>query len=144
MFCEFFSNLFTAILAGIFFKLIEILKKLRELIAVLTALANEWRFNTQHRGNKQAPFQTCWLVKTLSLLEFYEYCGPLSQKGLELFELMNDANVEQLSRRGLVPADVQERTQNALVELDKILLKLKGLVSWSSFLTLKFIWQKID
>ena len=119
------SELGAAILAGLFFKLIESIRKQRELIAILIALKNECDYNSRHRGDETSPFQNYWLKRALSILEFHEQCPEIAKKTLEISELINDANAGQLNRRKMFPSNIQERLIIVEDEIDTILPSLK-------------------
>jgi len=116
-----FSGLIAAILSGLFFTLLQSIRKLKDLIAILIALENECNFNSRHRGDTRSQFQLYWFEKALMLPEFYEYAPEISLKCLGAFEYAKDANSGNLNSRTdeknhrMVASDVQ----TMMIEISK-------------------------
>jgi hypothetical protein len=136
------SELAAAIFAGLLFKIIEDTRKQRELVAILIALKNECSYNTIYRGDEKCPFQKNWLHKALETLEFHEQCDDFTKEALETFELINDANLGQLARRGMVPSDIQGRMYSISNGIDTILPSLKTRIGILGYLKWRYSFYR--
>ncbi|MFA5306453.1 MAG: hypothetical protein WC365_03305 [Candidatus Babeliales bacterium] len=109
--------------------LIDACNKQKIFVAMIKNLKNECLYNSQHRGNSQNPFQYSCLEKVLNNEVLHEQCNEefitLCQSS---YELAKDANREQLSRRKLVPQDVQEK----MIALDSKIDTMLPILEWRS------------
>jgi len=132
------APIFASLLTGFFFMLLDGIKSLKKLIALLLALKNECRYNSIHRGNSQSKFQLYWFEQAFALLEFYEYCPALYEKCHEAFELAKDANCDQITSRKMVPSDVQVRMRTIADEIETAIPQLRTKTRFLNFLCTYF------
>ncbi len=135
--------LLATLAASLIYWFFDLLKRHRKLIVLLRAFANECKFNQVHRGNKQNPFRDYWLEKILCNFEFYEKCKELHGECLELCELIPEANLEQLKRRGYEPSSVQDKCRVIQKSIENKISILEKPFSICGYFRYKFSPQKI-
>ncbi len=140
------SGVISAIFVGAFFRLLDLVYKQRELLALLYAFQNECKYNIVKRGNSKVPFQLSWLVSISRNLNFYEQCPDIATISLDAYELAKDMNTGFSTRTyengvKLVIRTIQDMFEEIELKIEDALPMLKkrtsilGYLCWWLFLS---------